>query len=627
MSTSIEEVESNKRLGVIFTLLSLLLFWVVLIIRIPYSMTVHLNSYSIGLFFLVLVIYYFSLRLRGNLGISVGLGFTMLLFALTLSYKWTSGFSDNFIIGGLLPYKDAKNYYLGANLLLQGLPLEGAGQATERPLFPGLLSSLLLITGHNLKIALAIIVQLAGIALYLSARQIRQSIGVLPVSFYITCMYFYIQPLLGYTLSEVPGFMLGCFAFLLIWRASDHLTWFDLILGLLTLLVAVSMRAGAFLIFPLFALWVGWTARSEKRFSWKAAAGAFVGIVVGYYLVNLIYAQSLGIPPGSAFGNFSYALYGQVRAGTGWHSAIEELGTRDPATVYHAAWQFFLAHPVSLFIGVAKSYRDFFLLGDHSIFPFGEYSWQNGLNALLWLGILFLLVWGLIWLVKDVRSNHSSHLLAGFVGVLLSIPFLPPIDGGARFYASTMPFFYVLPAVGLRHLIKEVKQNLASKDVWYAEPITFRSTSIVLLLLTLVVPIATHALSQKSPFTVPACAAPQKPFIIHAYQGSYIDLIKDNTSSCGAIPDVCLNDFEKNNIEKSTDDYYQHLLHFAKSNEGNIRIIPALDLVQEKFHYFYFPQLDRSRSDSLGLLMGCASEVETKNQSVYLVETIVADVK
>jgi hypothetical protein len=622
-------VESNniKFWGKFSLLLPLLLFWVILLIRIPYSITNRFNTYSIGLFLILLLLYYLSFRLRDNVGFFVGFGFTMLLFALTLSYKWTSGFSDNFIIGGLLPYKDAKNYYLGANLLLQGLPLEGAGQASERPLFPGLLSSLLLITGHNLKVALAIIVQLAGIALYLSARQIRQSIGVLPASLYITCMYFYIRPLLGYTLSEVPGFMLGCVAFLLIWRASNKLEGWDLILGILTLLVAVSMRAGAFLIFPSLALWAGWVFRREKHFSWKAAAATFVGIVVGYYLVNLMYAQSLGIPPGSAFGNFSYALYGQVRGGTGWHSAIEELGTRNPASVYRAAWQFFLVHPISLFIGVAKSYRDFFLLGDRSIFPFGEYSWQNGLNVFLWLGILFLLVWGLIWLVKDVRSNHASLLLAGVAGVLLSIPFLPPIDGGARFYASTMPFFYVLPAVGLSHLIKEVKQNLASKNVWYAEPFTFRFASIVLLCLALVVPIATHALSQKPPFTAPVCGAPQKPFVIHAYRGAYIDLIKDNTALCRAIPDVCLNDFEKHNVEKSTDDYYQHLLLFARSHEENIRIIPAIDLVQDKFHYFYFPQPDRSSSDSLGLLMGCAREVETKNQSVYLVETIVADVK
>jgi hypothetical protein len=124
-----------------------------------------------------------------------GFGLTMLLFALSLSYLWTSGFSDNFLIGGLLPYKDAKNYYLGANLLLHGLPIRVAGQALGRPLFPGFLSSLLLLTGQNLKVTLAVLVQLAGIGLYLSARQIRQFMGVLAGALYITFMYFYFQRL------------------------------------------------------------------------------------------------------------------------------------------------------------------------------------------------------------------------------------------------------------------------------------------------------------------------------------------------------------------------------------------------------------------------------------------------
>ena len=621
------ELGNIKYWRVISLLAPLPLFWLILIARITYPITFHFSTYSIGLFVIVLVLYYFSLRLPLAMGVLAGFSLTMVLFALALSYKWTSGFSDNFIIGGLLPYKDAKNYYLGANLVLQGLPLEGAGQATERPLFPGFLSSILFLTGHNLKVALALIVQLTGLGLYLSARQIKQSIGAWPASLYITCMYFYIQPLLGYTLSEVPGFMLGCFAFLLIWRASTTLRWFDLILGLVTLLAAVSMRAGAFLIFPLLALWAGWVFRREKSFSWRAAASASVIVVAGYYLVNLIYAQRLGVPSGAAFGNFSYALYGQVRGGIGWHSAIEELGTREPSAVYRAALGFFLEHPISLLIGFAKSYRDFFLLGDRSIFPFREYGWQNGLNVLLWLGVLLLMVWGLIWLIKNVRSNHSILLLAGFVGVFLSIPFLPPIDGGARFYASTMPFFFMIPALGLSQLTKGFKQNFRIENRISAESNALHSAVIILLALTLLVPVGTSSLGRKPAYAVPSCPAQHKPFVIQTYRDSYLDLVKPGTSFCGFVPEVCLIDFETNNLEKSVDDYYQQVLLFTESNEGTIRIIPSLELVEDKFHYFIFPQADRLAVRPFGLVTGCASEVKTKNQSIYLVETMMTDVK
>ena len=153
-------------------LLPLLLFWLILFINIPDSISKYFHTYSLGLFLIVIALYYVSFLLPGNLGAMAALSLTMALLSLSLSYLWTSGFSDNFVIGGLLPYKDGKNYYAGANLILNGLPMLNAGQATERPLFPGFLASLLWLTGQNLKISLGIIVQLVGIGLYLSAQQI-----------------------------------------------------------------------------------------------------------------------------------------------------------------------------------------------------------------------------------------------------------------------------------------------------------------------------------------------------------------------------------------------------------------------------------------------------------------------
>jgi len=356
-------------------LLQLLLFWVILLIKLPSSFTQNFHAYSPWVFLVVLLLYYLAFRWSNRFGTLICLGLTMVLFAFTLSYLWTSGFSDNFIIGGLLPYKDGKNYYVGANLILNGVPPINSGQATERPLFPGFLAVILFLTGQNLKIALAIIGQLAGLALYVSARQVRNSFGALAASLYATFMYFHIQSLLGYSMSETIGFTIGCFGFVMLWLASRHLKWLDLLLGLIVLLVAVSARAGAFFIFPMLVLWIGWVFHGEKKFSLRMAVYALGAVLIGYLLVNSIYARLLGIPPGYSFGNFSYAVYGQVRGGTGWHSAIKELGTRNPAVVYHEAWNFFLAHPSSLFIAFAKSYRDFFQLGDLSIFPFSWQSW------------------------------------------------------------------------------------------------------------------------------------------------------------------------------------------------------------------------------------------------------------
>lgn len=621
------KLKEIKLTTLISFLIPLLLFWVVLILRIPHPVTIYFNTYSFGLFIITFLLYYLSFRLQDNRGVLVGFGLSMLLFALALSHKWASGFSDNFIIGGLLPYKDAKNYYLGAHLILDGLPMVNAGQATERPLFPGFLSSLLLLTGQNLKIALAILVQLAGIGLYLSARQVRHSIGAVSAALYASLMYFYILPLIGYTLSELLGFMLGCFAFLLIVNASLNSRWIDLTLGLIALLLAVSARPGAFFVFPMLILWAGWIFRGATGFSIRKALLAFVVIFVGYFLINRIYAQLLGIPAGSAFGNFSYALYGQVKGGTGWHSAIEELGTREPAVVFRAAWEFFLDHPLSFFIGAAKSYRDFFLPGDLSIFPVIVRGWQDLPNLMIGLVILALVLWGFIKVLKDIRLNLPSLLSAAFIGIILSIPFLPPVDGGSRFHASTTPFFFILPAFGVKSFFREQMPGTVSADQSFDRFLIPRFVSVILIFLIFVMPIGLRALRQKPFHTVPACPPQQRPFVIEAYRGSYIELIKEGTTPCGFVPEVCSRDFEEHNTEKSSDDFYQHLLLLTAGSEGNVRIIPSMDLVQEKFHYFYVSRDILAAGSSFDLIAGCATPLETKSQSVYLVESVLPNLK
>jgi len=109
---------------------------------------------------------------------------------------------------------------------------------------------------------------------------------------------------------------------------------------------------------------------------------------------------------------------------------------------------------------------------------------------------------------------------------------------------------------------------------------------------------------------------------MEVHPGAYIDLIKDGTARCGFAPEVCLSDFENNNTEKKVDDYYQELLLLTKNNDEDVRIVPAIDLVNEDFHYFYIPHGRIKGSSSLDLLLGCATEVKTKNQSIYQVELI-----
>lgn len=602
-------------------LIPLLLFWVILALRIPPVITHYFHTYSLLMFLVVGLLFFIAFRQTGKVQIFAALGLTMALFALALSYVWSSGWSDNGIIGGLLPYKDAKNYYFGANLILNGIPVIGAQQATERPLFPAFLSSILFITGDNLKITIAVIAQLMGLGLYLAARQMRNIFAALPAAIFAALLYFYIQPWIGYVMSETFGFALGCLGFAIILQASQRMEKLDLILGLGILLVAVSARAGTFFIFPLLAIWAGWALRGQQRFSLKTTALTLLVIIAGYLLVNTVFSRFLGIPSGASFRNFSYALYGQVRGGTGWNSAIVELGTRDPEIVYQATLEYFLAHPTHVVIGFVNSYRDFFLPGKRGIFPFSSNDSLYQLNYVLWLAALALTFLALVRLARDIRSNTSSLLLACFIGVFLSIPFLPPIDGGARFYAGTASFIFAIPALGFG-FSKTIRSESMTETDHRTELTISRIGSFSLLVLTFFIPAAIYVRGHKPAHAIPACPAEQKVFVLETHPGTYIDLVKTGSAKCGYLPDVCFQDFQENNTEKVTDGFYQEIITLTENNIGNVRMIAGFDLVAERFHYYYISHDKLPDGPLPNLISGCATPRLTENQSIFQVESI-----
>lgn len=603
-------------------MIPIFLFWLVLIFKIPYALTEYISRFSFVLFLLVLLLYYLSLRATGGYKTLTGLGLTMLLFSLALSYKWTSGYSDNGVIGGLLPYKDAKNYYYGANLILNSMPLVDAVNATWRPLFPGFLSSLILFTGQNLKAALALLVGLTGFGCYLTIRQIDKSVGAASASLYGTLLYFFVQPFIGFTVSEMAGVLFGCLGFLLLWKAAGDLNLFDLVLGLLTLMAAVSARAGAFFIFPFLVIWAGWVFRKTARFSFRIAGLAVITILAGYLIANTVYPRSLGIPPGSAFGNFAWELYGQVHGGAGWHQAIEDLGTTNSTIVYRAAFQYFAKHPFSFVIGAAKSYRDFFLPDLNSGLVFKATHPEDWPNLLLWTPTVILLVWGFVKVVKNIKLNHAGLIGAGFTGILFSIPFLPPIDGGGRFYAATIPFLFILPAAAIGRSQDEPEQKTEIVSLQASGFSLPRYGTILLLILMGIVPVLIYSVHSPLRPVAPACPGKQNSFAIRVNPGSYVDLISEKSKSCGLIPDICLSEFKKNGTENNVDDFFQELLILAKPSQALTRIIPTVNLVDSDFHYFVITDPGVSFAPTGQVISGCASEIRTKNQSIFQIESL-----
>jgi len=537
---------------------------------------------------------------------------------------WTSGYAGNKIIGGILPYKDGYYYYDGAQMLSMGqvIPLSGL-QGIWRPLLPGFLSVLQLFTGNNLLWCLGILAVVTAVGCYMAAWQIALRHHAVIAALFIAMLWFYAQLFIGYTWTELPGLAFGCLGFVLLWNGAEWLKLWDMALGIAVLTIGISIRAGAFFILPLIVLWAGWVFRGEKRFSLKPAAIVAAAGIASFLLANIIFPRLITAPGGMTFANFSGTLYGQTVGGAGYMAA-GQLGADDPMVVYQAAFERIRNYPLGLVIGAAKSYRDFFIPNSKGIFSFVSSSSPQPLDIILWVIALGLLAWDLVHSIRNIRDPLASFQLACFIGIFLSIPFLPPIDGGRRFYAGTMPFFYILPAMALE-TIPRLRRSSESRQPEENRPFEIAARLLagtLMVLILLFAPLIRFTSSEPQAASL-TCPLNQKAFTIQVPKDSYLDVVRDGTAACGKAPEVCLSDLLANGKNEVTDDFYMLIVNTAKTSFEPVRILAAVNLTDQSYSYFIGTKSSLEPANSRGTVSGCAVKIPTQYQTIYQVETII----
>lgn len=601
-------------------LFPLALFVFILILPVPISISIFFSQYSFPYFILVLILYYVSFSVKSKYPWFFAACVTALIFSMRLSYLWISGYSGNMIIGGLLPFRDGFSYFNGASFLSDGYRISNI--AAWRPMFTGFVASLLFLTQHNLMQSMAILVGLLGISCFLSTDVIRKDLGALAATLYITSLYFFIQNLIGFLYTELLGLALGCLGFFIVWSSAKSQRIDKLAIGLAVMVIAVSVRAGTFFIFPMLVLWAGWAFRKQTRFSYRAALIAFVVILFTFLIVNSAFTFFIAEPGKQSFGNFAFTLYGQVVGGAGYNSAIQRFETRDSVIIYRAAWKFFLAHPLSFFIGAAKAYRDFFF-SDIGVFRYESYSGHILWKHLIWMTGLILTVVGLLKSVRKIFVPVYSLLVTVFVGLLLSIPFLPPIDGGLRIYASTMPFFFGLLAIACGEFDSfHTPRAFEGKLLKFVEVLSF-----LVIILTIIAPIFIQRLSTAPLFEVPVCPLDQVPYAVELHQGSFVDVLSDDEASCGHALRICARDFQSSSVEMLADasdaQVYKVLFDNGISTGNNIRVFEGNDLVSEKSYLFMGYTSDFQQVLDHNLISGCGMVNSIKKRpAIFQIKTV-----
>jgi hypothetical protein len=552
----------------------LLLFAVVLTVPSPRWLG-ESARYDCGFFGVAIALLFFvTFRCPGRIGRALSLSALMMTFALPLARLWHTGASDSFIIGGLLPFSDATVHYSDARNILAGGTM--GELSPQRPLFPGLLVSLLALTQQNLQVTIAILVAMNAIACFFVARELQKNHGATVAALVSMQVFFFYRVFIGKTMTENLGLALGLLGFAALWRSAHTQKLGTGLLGLFFLTFALNARIGTILVLPAVILWGAYRFRQSARLSWGFLLGGF-GTVFLASTLNILFLKQVGLPDGNPpFANFSFTLYGIVTHSS-WYQVmldypeLEKLGlVKQTRVIYDLALELIQQNPLRLVTGIFRGWTDFFL---------GNYSWfiWEDLDSPhidpVFRPLAALGGWSCL---RNWKAPAASLLWSMAIGAFLTVPLLPLIDSGVRPYAATIVILFTLSALGFGVLIQDVLQPLIR---WFGQrgqgrqsdrPVVTHSTfsalfsshcmvqggrtssallifGLTLSVLSCVAPM-TIAQFASAPPQIPStfvCPTGQQSALFRVNPGSGINLVDDNAIRQSNIPNIRVEDFQQ----------------------------------------------------------------------------------
>ena len=467
------------------------------------------------------------------------LTFFLLLFALPLLAVWSHiGFQGS-AIGGLIPWSDASGFYWETSKLIDGHALTWSAR---RPLFVGILSTLLKLTGQNLQVTLAILTAITATSCAMLATEIRRQLGVAATAVVIIVVFFFYRSVggVGAVLTEHLGLALGVVSCAVLWRGSvrHSLALYCLGMGLLTL--ALCARAGAFFVLPALIAVGTYSFRKASRYGaprflcWGFAA-VITAFALNFTLIAIVRAPA---SDQMAFSNFSQTLYGLVVGGKGWGQiAIDYPEAAEGAEIYRLAYEAFKSDPKQLLIGSLKMWREYFPPRNYHAFAFVRskvYSSHVQWSCYVLAGL------GLLICVIRFRQAPYLMLAGATVGHVASIPFAPSIDAGLRIYAATLPILALLIGVGVGSLVRlpRLTPNRGAlawctpdpkptSESWSQSLSAAVIFGPILGLTSVIGPIVVYVIGQPPEVQKVACAADQRTLYVELHRGALLNVVDD----------------------------------------------------------------------------------------------------
>lgn len=541
---------SSKQIWHFLGLLVALLFFYLILVNLSTSIIRSLsialrNGFGIA-FFLSILFIYITYRIHGQIGELLAFISTMVLFSLGLAGLWISGNTQPLIMNGLIPISDATIYYVDALKILNGGDVSDF--TAMRPFFTGFLSVLLWLTDRNLLFALGILTAIAGISAFLSSREIQKTHGAETSIFFLALIFLYYRHHSGSTMSESLAVPISLLGITMIWKSISNQNEKYYLFGLALLTIALNIRPGAMFVLIGMLIFGGFFFNRKKSFSINFFIISFI-VIVCIFSLNKLVIYMLAGPGKNAFSNFSWALYGLVSGGQSWNYIFtvhpEVLSENSNSAIYRLIIEQFFKNPLLTVQGALKYWEAFFSDSWYNAYAFvaGENYWIN--EVARW-GIYILSIIGIInWMIN--RNNPYTILaITGALGVITSVPFVPPTDAyRVRLYAATIPFFVLLPAMGVsllqEKLLYRINKNFLNQ---YDDYLTIK-LSISLLIAIVIAPIILKNTVNHVVISEFICPSDMDASVIKFDQGTYINVRRENQIFLDFMPNFHVSAFRE----------------------------------------------------------------------------------
>lgn len=445
-----------------------------------------------------------------------------------------SGLSDQYALGGIIPWSDAFTMQLNTQRFLYGTQM---GQSTAiRPISTVFYAVFLHLTGNNylaLQIFLCISIALCMIS---AADSVNHTFGTACGAMFFTLLYYYIRQRLGTFMTEPYGFICGLLSCIWLLNGIRLKKQGMIFCGFIILSVGLNARPAAMFIFPAAGLWYHFVfmKNQTKKILWSGLM--LIAMLSGFALNRITQTYVYGpekIPNRQA----AEMVYGLCLGGKSWGDVVgtEEMTSlnnsdnviRDVAALCVPVIR---EHPENILLALKTIFIDSLIKSEY----YGAFSFVNGNPKLLQSVFRYILmgIWliGFLLIVKNRRQAHYSFLLSCTAGILLSECAAVPFSTNyLRLYAVSMWIPACITGLPLQYIIKRYfSKNSLSAEMQPVDITVFINASAYSALISITTIFGALYIS-KYPLKFPSikpgnCKNDEKMLLTSVDQGSFIYL-------------------------------------------------------------------------------------------------------